>query len=303
MQLALDFVVSPALEPADLPDCCPACGEDWLVSDYGAIYCLDICAGAREHFAVFRPCCEDIAEEVATWGYAAAMGVSLEQVLSFIGGYEVLECLPEGDGAIIARLTVRNPTTALEGKVDRNGITKAASPKGWQTEVFTDVAEHHAHHESPNGWKFGVAVYNGAVKVGVMVVAPPVSRELMQAQPRTAEVTRGTILPVRPELRKNAASKLYAAAAEQARQLGYDRLVTYTMAHESGHSLVAAGWTLTGCSSGGSWDREERARATKDSKHDITGEKLRWERGLTKAARREVAKAAEAFARIQKKAS
>lgn len=274
------------------PDHCPACGEDWLFSDFGATYCLDIRFSDSEQFAMFHPCCETIADEVATYGYEEAMGVSVERVCSLIGGYEVLEHIGHGDGMLVARLAVKDPTTVVEGKVDRNGIAKAASPKGWQTEVFADVAAHHSHHEAPNGWKFGVAVYNGSMKVGVMVVAPPVARALMQAQPRTAEVTRGTILPVRAELRKNAATKLYAAAAKQARQLGYDRLVTYTMAHESGHSLISAGWTMTGRSSGGSWDRDSRARAAKDAKTDITGEKVRWEKGLTKAARKLVAAAA-----------
>lgn len=290
MQLALDFAATP--QPAEMPDHCPYCGDDWLFSDFDTIYCLDIRAGEREHFAVFQPCCLDLRDEVACFGYEEATGVSVERVLSLIGGYDVLECLPDGDGCIVARLRVKNPTVAVEGKVDRNGITKAASPRGWQTEVFADVDEHHSHHEKPNGWKFGVAVYNGGVKVGVMVVAPPVSRELMQAQPHTAEVTRGTILPVRPELRKNAATKLYAAACKQARQLGYDRMVTYTMAHESGHSLLAAGWTMTGRSSGGSWDRDSRTRAAKNSKTDITGEKVRWEKGLTKKTRRLVREAA-----------
>ena len=283
MQTLLDF-------DAPLPDCCPCCGEDWLYSDLDAVYCLDIRQGALEAYAVFVPCCQDIADEVAAYGYEDAMGVSVERVLSLIGGYEVLECLPEGDGAIVARLTVHNPAEVVEGKVDRNGITKATGPKGWQAEVFADVAEHHSHHAKPNGWKFGVAVYNGAVKVGVMVVAPPVSRVLMQAQPRTAEVTRGTILPVRPELRKNAATKLYAAACKQARALGYDRVITYTMAHESGHSLVAAGWTPTVQSTGGSWDRPVRGRLAKSEKTDITGEKVRWEKGLTRQAKKEVSR-------------
>lgn len=288
MQLALDFAARP-----QLPDtCCPFCEEDLVYGALGTILCLDIRAGEREQFAVFQACCTAMHYEVAHYGYEEAMGVSVEAALSLIGGFEVLEVVEPGfDSTVVARLAVHNPTQVTE-QVDRNGNRKAKSPKGWQAEVFTDVAEHHSHHEAPNGWKFGVAVYNGLVKVGVMVVAPPVSRELMQAQPHTAEVTRGTILPVRPELRKNAATKLYAAACKQARQLGYDRMVTYTMAHESGHSLLAAGWTMTGRSSGGSWDRDSRTRAAKNSKTDITGEKVRWEKGLTKKTRRLVREAA-----------
>lgn len=121
-----------------------------------------------------------------------------------------------------------------------------------------------------------------------MIVAPPVSRAIMQANPRTAEVTRGCVLPVAPALRRNVASKLYGAAAARARALGYDRLVTYTLAEESGHSLIAAGWTPTARSTGGSWDTPSRRRADRVSKHDITAPKVRWEIGLTKQTRRDV---------------
>lgn len=289
MQLALDFAPQ---APALPPTCCPFCEEDLVYGDLGTIMCLDIRVDAYEQFAVFQACCTALHYEVAHYGYEEAMGISLEQALSLIGGYEVLEVVEPGfDSAIVARLSVRNPTRVTD-KVDRNGNHKAASPKGWQAEVFADIDAHHSHHEAPNGWKFGVAVYNGGVKAGVMVVGTPSSRALMQAQPHTAEVTRGCILPVRRELRKNAATKLYAACAKQAKALGYDRLVTYTMADESGHSLVAAGWTMTARSAGGSWDRDSRVRTTKDSKTDITGEKIRWEKGLTKKARKLVAKAA-----------
>jgi hypothetical protein len=283
MQLALDFS-----EPETI---CPFCEEDLVFGDLPTIYCLDIRFDDREQFAAYQPCCSSMAWEVESYGYEAAMGISVAEACHLIGGYDVLEVFDGPDGGIVARLRVKNPTRAVEG-ADRNGITKAASPRGWQTEVFADVEAHHSHHEKPNGWKFGVAVYNGHVKVGVMIVAPPVARMLMQAQPRTAEVTRGTILPARAELRKNAATKLYAAVCKQARQLGYDRMVTYTMAHESGHSLLAAGWTVTGRSSGGSWDRDSRARMAKDSKTNITGDKVRWEKGLTKRTRKLVAKAA-----------
>lgn len=289
MQLALNFSPPAPRMPETI---CPFCEEDLVCGDLESVYCLDIRYSGREQFAVFLPCCSAMAWEVEAHGYEAALGLSIEAACRLICGYDVLSVMEGPDGGIVARLTVKDPTEPVVGEVDRNGVTKARSPRGWQAEVFADVEAHHSHHERPNGWKFGVAVFNGRTKVGVMVVAPPVSRALMQAQPRTAEVTRGTILPVRPELRKNAASKLYAAAAKKARALGYDRLVTYTLAEESGHSLIAAGWTLTGRSSGGSWDRESRPRADKNAKIDVTGAKLRWEKGLTKSTRKLVAAAA-----------
>lgn len=299
MQLAIDFAPAPvtAVDDSyalDSEDACPCCGTDWFFGDDGTIYGCDILAGGTEQFLTWRPCCLDIADEVAAWGFEETYGVSVERVVALIGGYDVLEVLGHGDGCIIARLKVRNPTIVLED-TDRCGNRKAKSPAGWQSEILADVAAHHSHHAAPNGWKFGLAAYNGSTKVGVMVVAPPISRALMQAQPQTAEVVRGCVLPARRELTKNTASKLYAAACAQARQLGYDRVVTYTLANEGGHSLLASGWTKTGSSAGGEWGRPSRARTAKHEKTDTSARKVRWEKGLTKKTRRLVREAGEAF--------
>ncbi|OFS40784.1 hypothetical protein HMPREF3069_20185, partial [Achromobacter xylosoxidans] len=53
----------------------------------------------------------------------------------------------------------------------------------------------------------------------------------------------------------SACSKLYGAAWQAARALGYIRLLTYTMPDEGGASLRAAGWRLIGARGGGAWSR------------------------------------------------
>ena len=72
--------------------------------------------------------------------------------------------------------------------------------------------------------------------VGAAIAGRPVSRMLDNGQ--TIEVTRlvsdGT---------PNACSCLLGAMRRVARAMGYARIITYTLASESGTSLRAAGWT------------------------------------------------------------
>ena len=72
---------------------------------------------------------------------------------------------------------------------------------------------------------------------------------------------------------KDACSALYGACRRAAFALGYKKLVTYTLASESGVSLKAAGYRLVGEAGGGSWSRSSRPRVDKHP----TQAKLRWE--------------------------
>lgn len=135
-----------------------------------------------------------------------------------------------------------------------------------QREAFAYIARHHRHHEPPRGYKFGIACNDGEKVVGVVTVGRPVARMLDDGW--TAEVTRcctdGT---------PHVASKLYAAAWRTARGMGYRRLVTYTLASETGVSVRAAGWKEIGKAGGGSWHREGRPRVDTAP----TGQKTLWE--------------------------
>ena len=138
--------------------------------------------------------------------------------------------------------------------------------------TFEEAAEfvriHHRHHIPSIGWKFGIAVNNETEIVGVIMVGRPVARHMDNGW--MLEVTRcctdGT---------KNANSILYGAAWRATKSLGYKRIITYTLASESGVSLKASGWTIIYETAGGSWDCPSRPRI---DKAPIT-KKLCWERG------------------------
>ena|SRR5688572_25608638 len=133
-------------------------------------------------------------------------------------------------------------------------------------EACAFVSDHHRHHKPPRGWKFGTSVWDGDKMVGVVMVGRPVSRHMDDGE--TLEVTRlctdGT---------KNAASMLYGAAWRAAKALGYKKLITYTLAEESGVSLSAAGWKSVRKTRGGSWNSRSRPRVDKAP----TGQKTLWE--------------------------
>ncbi len=264
-----------------MSDVCPGCGTDWLL-DGEAVYGCDVFVdeAGGEQWLSWQACCPETFERVAVEGFAAVYDVELEQVVSWIApGLEVLEVLGDGDGAVVARLRIVDP--AEDAGDDGAGHRRARSPAGWREAVFEDIERHHSHHGAPHGHKFSIAVYNGLTRVGVAVVSRPVSQRLQRAQPDALEVTRVCVWGHR-ELRRNAASKLYATAARRARALGYEKLITYTLVSESGHSLRASGWVPVARSKGGSWDRPGRRRQDRAP----TVPKVRWEKGLTRRARR-----------------
>ena len=128
------------------------------------------------------------------------------------------------------------------------------------------VAEHHRHHDPPQGAKFALAAWKDGKLVGVALVGRPVSRILDNGF--TAEVTR-----VATDGTRNACSFLYGAAKRAAHALGYRKALTYTLEEEGGASLRAVGWNRVGVAGGGSWNVPSRPRVD----HHPTQEKIRWE--------------------------
>ncbi|OCB09256.1 hypothetical protein A5717_26130 [Mycolicibacterium porcinum] len=102
-------------------------------------------------------------------------------------------------------------------------------------EACAFVARHHRHHPPPRGHKYSIAVADGDSIAGVIMVGRPVAR--MYDDGTTLEVNRSCT-----DGTPNANSMLYGAAWRAAKALGYRRLITYTLASESGASLRAAGW-------------------------------------------------------------
>ena len=130
------------------------------------------------------------------------------------------------------------------------------------------VSQHHRHHRAPQGGLFAVGAEVDGRLIGCAIVGKPVARMLNDG--RTVEITRcctdGT---------RNACSFLYRVCVRVATAMGYVRVLTYTLADESGASLRGAGFAVTGRTrpSAKGWSRPSRARA---DDHPIQ-QKLRWE--------------------------
>lgn len=129
------------------------------------------------------------------------------------------------------------------------------------------VERHHRHHGRVVGHRFSIAVADAAGDIrGVAIVGRPVSRMLDDG--RTLEITR-----VASDGAKDACSALYGACRRAAFALGYVKLVSYTLASESGSSLKASGFRVVGEVRGRSWSCKSRPRVDKHP----TQNKLRWE--------------------------
>lgn len=133
------------------------------------------------------------------------------------------------------------------------------------------VAAKHRHHKQVTASRFALAVADESGQVrGVAIVGLPVARAY--CPPRecwTAEVRR-----VCTDGCKNACSMLYAAAWRAARNIGYKRLISYTLTTESGASLRAAGWCKVARCKARSWDTPSRRREHPQAAHIA---KWRWE--------------------------
>lgn len=99
------------------------------------------------------------------------------------------------------------------------------------------VRRHHRHHPPYQGHKFSIGAALDGQVVGVAMVGRPSASAFDDGW--TLEVNRTCTDGAR-----NANSMLYGAAARAAFAMGYRRLVTYTLASESGASLRAAGWRV-----------------------------------------------------------
>lgn len=134
------------------------------------------------------------------------------------------------------------------------------------------VASFHRHNgrTARDGGKFAIGASDGDVLVGVAIVGNPLSATLMDGY--TAEVLRVCVLPDAP---RNTCSFLYGRCWRIWQQMGGKRMVTYTLASESGASLRGAGWKVVGeVKPHKRWQGKEGGRAWQP----IYGQlKLRWE--------------------------
>jgi len=133
------------------------------------------------------------------------------------------------------------------------------------------INKYHRHNIAPQGHKYSIALNDGDKVMGVITVGRPIARH--NDDGLTLEVTRCCIL----EGYKDANSMLYAAAWRVAKNLGYKRLITYTLISEPGTSLKAAGWKVIGQTKARpkGWDTPSRPRVIPDKYP--TGQKNLWE--------------------------
>ena len=117
------------------------------------------------------------------------------------------------------------------------------------------VAMSHRHHDPVHRDKFRIGASLNGKLVGVVQVGRPVSRMLDDG--KTVEVVRlctdGT---------KDVCSFLYSRAARIAKEMGYEKIITYILCTETGASLRACGWIEEASTSGGHWSRPSRKRTT-----------------------------------------
>lgn len=139
------------------------------------------------------------------------------------------------------------------------------------------VAQHHRHNIPVAGNKFSISCYDGDRLCGVAIAGRPVARRLDDGL--TLEILR-----VCTDGTHNACSILYGACSRCAKEMGYKRVVTYTLVSEPGSSLKAAGFKNCGEAGGGSWDVPSRPRELVQenlfgsSVKYPTGKKTRWEK-------------------------
>lgn len=132
--------------------------------------------------------------------------------------------------------------------------------------------KNHRHHKAPQGCKFAVQVADvdglSVETHGVAICGRPVSRRLDDGL--TLEITR-----VCTDGRINACSKLYGACCKIAKEMGYKRVITYTLWSEDGASLRASNFDDCGEAGGLHWTGKRNLG------QDIPAEmKRRWERVL-----------------------
>lgn len=133
------------------------------------------------------------------------------------------------------------------------------------------VKEHHRHNAPVTGDLFRVGLRYGDEIVGVAMVGRPISKELQNREPQTCELLR---LCVRDGAPRNAIRTLHGAVLRAAWALGYNRVITYTLASESGNTLRDAGYrTLGEKRKGRSWNTRSRPRI---DGHKIA-DRLFWE--------------------------
>ncbi|WP_072032337.1 XF1762 family protein [Erwinia sp. 9145] len=134
------------------------------------------------------------------------------------------------------------------------------------------VRDLHRHNKPPTGHKFSIGLEDDGVLVGVAMAGRPVARHFDDGL--TIEVNRTCTDGTR-----NANSMLYGAVRRAAWGMGYQRIITYTQADESGASLRAAGFNqVKKLPARSSWfDSSVKLKASRDPVGNGGVERVLWE--------------------------
>lgn len=128
------------------------------------------------------------------------------------------------------------------------------------------VLANHRHNKPVTGHKFSIGLFDDEKLIGVAICGRPVAR--MADDGLTLEVLR-----VCTDGTRNANSMLYSRVKKIAQVIGYRKVLTYTLAEESGSSLRAVGAQKDGIVKPREWSREKRKRETQNI---YKKEKIRW---------------------------
>lgn len=120
-------------------------------------------------------------------------------------------------------------------------------------EAHRFVALHHRHHKPAQGGIVALGIYDDDALIGCGIIGRPVARMHNEL---TCEITRSCLLAGH----EHAASSLLGRLRRVAQSLGFERMVTYTLAAESGASLRAAGWVQDEMILGKEWTTPSRPR-------------------------------------------
>lgn len=130
------------------------------------------------------------------------------------------------------------------------------------------VNRFHRHHKAPMGGKFSIGLCDGDKLVGVAICGRPVSRILDDGV--TCEITR-----VCTDGTPNACSMLYGACCRIAKEMGYEKIITYILESENGASLKASNFICEGKAGGLKWTGKRDTGA--EYPHEM---KTRWMKKL-----------------------
>ena len=132
------------------------------------------------------------------------------------------------------------------------------------------VTLYHRHHKASTGHKFSIkAVDEQNNTIGVAICGRPVSRHLDNGE--ILEINR-----VCTDGTYNACSMLYGACARIAKNMGYQKIITYILLSENGASLKASNFTCEGIAGGEMWTGKRSGRDNGVPKE----RKMRWAKTL-----------------------